>query len=402
MAPTHDLKRWHGLDALRASMMLLGLVLHSAASYPRTPLGAAWPYQDAQSSALFDPVIFIIHLFRMPTFFVMAGFFAALLFYREGLIGFLVHRVRRVLLPFVVAWIVLFPMMVFGVTWALMGGGFGNVAGALQAAAAAPYGPASLAHLWFLYYLFMICVVAAAAVPLISYLPVATRARFMAIFGGLAPTAAGCVTLGLLSGLTMLPMSAPMLDTPAAFVPIARVLVAYALFFSFGWLLYVRRDLVPLFGRHPWRYLTAGLLMSAAYLASVLQSPFANPAVSHVASVMLGGVAMWLLVYGVTGIFVRYAGHPSPLQRYVADGSYWIYLVHLPVITWFIALLAPAPLSAVSKFAIVLTGTTIVTVATYHLFVRSTVIGAFLNGRRFERGLPRPEPAAAIVPSQVT
>jgi glucan biosynthesis protein C len=402
MAPMHDLKRLHGLDALRASMMLLGLVLHSAASYPRTSLGQAWPYQDAQTSALFDPVIFIIHLFRMPTFFVMAGFFAALLFYREGPAGFLVHRVRRVLLPFFVAWIVLFPMMVFGFTLALMGGGFGNVAGALQATVAAPYTPTVLAHLWFLYYLFMICVVAAVVVRLVGYVPLATRARFTAIFGGLAPTAAGCVTLGLLSGFTMLPMSAPMLDTPAAFVPTARVLVAYAVFLSFGWLLFVRRDLVPSFGRHPWRYLMVGLLMSVAYLASVLQPPFINPDAAHVASVMLGGVAMWLLVYGLIGIFVRYAAHPSPLQRYLADGSYWIYLVHLPVVSWFVGLLAPAPLSAVSKFALVLTGTTIVTVATYHLFVRSTVIGAFLNGRRFERGLPRPEPASAIVPSQVT
>lgn len=400
MSETHDLKRLHGLDALRAAMMLLGLVLHSAASYPRTPLGQAWPYQDPQTSALLDPVIFIVHLFRMPTFFVMAGLFAALLFYREGPAGFLAHRTRRVLLPFIAAWVVLFPMMVFGFTWALAGGGSGNVAAALQVTAAAPYTPTILAHLWFLYYLFMICVAAAVVVPLVQRLPAALRSRCVAVFGSLAPTLVGCLAFGVISGLTLLPMNRPMLDTPMTFLPLIRVLVAYAVFFSFGWLLFVRRDLVASFGRRPWAYTTAGLVMGFVYLASLLRPVSANPDVAHVVSVVIGGVATWLLVYGVTGIFVRYAGHPSPLQRYIADGSYWIYLVHLPVISWFAGVLAPVQIPGLAKFAIVLTGTTLVTVATYHLFVRSTAIGAFLNGRRFARGLPRPEPVSAIVASQ--
>jgi fucose 4-O-acetylase-like acetyltransferase len=70
-------RRYHSLDALRAAMMLLGLVLHSAASYTRTPLRAAWPYHDTHNSIVFDLLLFFIHLFRMPIFFVVAGFFAA-------------------------------------------------------------------------------------------------------------------------------------------------------------------------------------------------------------------------------------------------------------------------------------------------------------------------------------
>ena len=73
-------ERFHALDALRAAMMLLGLVLHSAASYTRTPLGDAWPYHDPHTNVAFDLLVFFIHLFRMPLFFVVAGFFAALLY----------------------------------------------------------------------------------------------------------------------------------------------------------------------------------------------------------------------------------------------------------------------------------------------------------------------------------
>ena len=76
-APQAPLKRLHSLDALRAAMMLLGLVLHSVVSYITIAIPEAWPYQDRQTSVAFDYLVFAIHLFRMPTFFVMAGFFAA-------------------------------------------------------------------------------------------------------------------------------------------------------------------------------------------------------------------------------------------------------------------------------------------------------------------------------------
>jgi len=396
MPVTHDVKRLHSLDALRASMMLLGIVLHGAASYPLTSLGEAWPYRDVHTSAWLDPVIFLIHLFRMPTFFAMAGFFAAFLYYRDGAAGFLKHRTQRLLLPLIVSWVLLYPLMVFGFTLALTGGGFESMAAAMQATIAAPYQQASLAHLWFLYYLFIFCVSTTAVVRVLTRLPAATRVGAVSLFGRVAPTATGCVLMGLVSGATMLPMDRPLLDTPAALLPSIRILVAYAVFFAFGWLLFVRRDLVPSFGRHPWRFLATGFVASVVYLVSVVQPPFGSPTANHVVAAMLGGVATWLLVYGVIGVFVRHAGTPSPVQRYLADGSYWIYLVHLPVVALIAGLLAPADFHALVKFAVVVAGTTVVTVATYHRFVRSSAIGALLNGRRLPQGLPHIEPVRTI------
>ena len=69
-------QRYHSLDALRAAMMLLGLVLHSAASYMRTPLEPHGPTTIANNERGIRPLVFFIHLFRMPVFFVVAGFFA--------------------------------------------------------------------------------------------------------------------------------------------------------------------------------------------------------------------------------------------------------------------------------------------------------------------------------------
>jgi peptidoglycan/LPS O-acetylase OafA/YrhL len=98
------------------------------------------------------------------------------------------------------------------------------------------------------------------------------------------------------------------------------------------------------------------------------------------------------------GIFVRYFESPRPLMRYIADGSYWIYLIHLPFAIGIPAVLAPFALPAVVKFAITLAGTVIVTVASYHYLVRNTWVSVFLNGQRYPRTLPE-HPARGRVPA---
>ena len=76
--------RYHGLDGLRALAMLLGIVLHATLPYFARIAGieSMWPADDDQSLALL--VLFdFIHLWRMPVFFLLAGFFAHLVLERR-------------------------------------------------------------------------------------------------------------------------------------------------------------------------------------------------------------------------------------------------------------------------------------------------------------------------------
>jgi peptidoglycan/LPS O-acetylase OafA/YrhL len=111
----------------------------------------------------------------------------------------------------------------------------------------------------------------------------------------------------------------------------------------------------------------------------------------------LCALATWPLVFAITGLFVRHMRAPRPIVRYVSDAAYWMYLVHLPLAVWIPGLLARSPLPAAAKFAIVLAGTTLVTIVTYNYLVRSTVVGVLLNGRRYPRGLPTPAPGGQQV-----
>jgi len=91
-------------------MMLLGLVLHTALSYVPELSSGEWPYQDRQASERFGWLVSLIHTFRMPAFFAVAGFFGSFLVERRGTGAFLRHRLNRIGVPLVGGWILLFPL----------------------------------------------------------------------------------------------------------------------------------------------------------------------------------------------------------------------------------------------------------------------------------------------------
>ena len=385
-------ERYHSLDALRGSMMLLGLVLHTAASYTQNPLGAAWPYQDAHTSVVFDLLVFFIHLYRMPVFFVVAGFFGALLYHRDGAVGFVRNRTKRVLLPLVLAMATVIPVLAFSFAFLLrMPGGSVELTRELDELPVLRM--PILGHLWFLYDLLLFYAAAAILVPLSTHLPVHVRDRVKSVLRSTATNLRGVLLLAVVTTITLVPMKVPGLETSAALLPPIRVLVAYAVFFAYGWLLFGCRDLLGSFGRGWGGWFAAGTCGAAVYLAWVIARPMADRMLWHIVSVALAGASTWLLIFGIVGLFVRHLTSPRPLVRYYSDASYWIYLVHLLPILWGVTLLARASAPALLKFAIVLIGATLVTAVTYHYFVRSTAIGALLNGRRYPRSLPQIAPA---------
>jgi len=47
---TNSAQRYHGLDFIRASLLLLGVVIHVAASFVEGPAGADWLYRDPNTT----------------------------------------------------------------------------------------------------------------------------------------------------------------------------------------------------------------------------------------------------------------------------------------------------------------------------------------------------------------
>ena len=100
--------RYHHLDALRATAMLLGIVMHGLLSFFSN---AYWPAQDLQQHEAYEFANQAIHGFRMPLFFLISGYFTTMLWKRKGLRSLLLHRVQRILLPLVVGGIIIIPLV---------------------------------------------------------------------------------------------------------------------------------------------------------------------------------------------------------------------------------------------------------------------------------------------------
>src|SRR5262249_50305681 len=163
----------------RGAMMLLGVYLHAMVAYSDR---GSWPWKDGTTTGIFDISLGLIHLFRMPMFYVMAGFFSALLPERPGGAGFVPHppgRCRLALVPFVAGWAVLFPLVK---ALALTGESLGEVA-LMPSRFAAFFSSGAVwdrldpMHLWFLEYLLIFYAAALAAASVARCLPRTALAR---------------------------------------------------------------------------------------------------------------------------------------------------------------------------------------------------------------------------------
>lgn len=108
---TPSIERRHDLDALRAIAMLLGIVLHGVLSFTSIP----WAVHDRYQSEHYHVLFALLHGFRMPLFFMLSGYFTAMMWRKRGVTSLIQHRFRRIFLPLLVGCVTIVPLM-----WAVM------------------------------------------------------------------------------------------------------------------------------------------------------------------------------------------------------------------------------------------------------------------------------------------
>ena len=116
-ASTPSAERLHALDAVRGFALLLGIAFHATLSFLPGP-HQIWPVEDGHRSAALAVTFFSLHVFRMTTFFMIAGFFAHLTFHKRGARAFIKDRLKRIGIPLVASWPFLFAGIVGVSIWA--------------------------------------------------------------------------------------------------------------------------------------------------------------------------------------------------------------------------------------------------------------------------------------------
>ncbi len=398
-----DSERLHALDAVRGGALLAGVVFHATVSFLPAPPGVPlWIVMDRERSLTLAVLFHLLHTFRMTTFFLIAGFFAHLMVQRRGTAGFVRDRLRRIGIPLVVGWPILFAAIVAVTIWGAIAGAHG---GPLPPPPKYPGFPTfPLTHLWFLYLLLwfyaaiLLLKLAAGALDRGGALG---RATDKAV-GALTASPLGLVALAAPAALALYSLPVWMawfgVPTPdSSLVPNLGAVVAYFTAFGFGWLLHRRVDRLEALRRNWPINLALGVAFSVAGLAITGPAPLLTPStgLAKAGFAATYALASWSWTFAIIGLALRFLNDHSPTRRYLADASYWIYLVHLPLIMALqvgVSQLAwPWPV----KFVVILGVAFPLMLATYQLFVRRSFIGAILNGRR----APAPNRVAAAAPA---
>lgn len=384
------IERFHFMDNIRAFAMLAGVIYHAGLAYSPM-MHNIWFAADPGNSPIMDVWGNFLHLFRMPLFFFIAGFFAFLLITKRGVTGFVKNRSLRILLPFVIFLPLIGMSFMLLITWAVE-----NVTVSIPILdyltdANNPELAPSTMHLWFLYNLFMFCLVVGAGAVLWSFLQSKfVRLKSVNLSWDVSPPLILCI-FPLLVTPALLLQTAPF---PAAdkFYPELWSFGFYGVFFSIGGMLFFNKSLstqlIPY--RH---YLLFSSIIAYGYFYFQLPKEitieqtlaFANNTsltIQHVLAVFAEAIiavnmSLYCLVMGR-----RYLNQHNQALKFVADSSYWVYLSHIPILLFIQFQLISLDLNMASKFFISAATTLAFGWLTYLIFVKWTPIGWMLNGRR--------------------
>lgn len=374
--------RLHSLDALRAGALLLGIVLHSL--LPFVP-GLPWLVNDTRSSWAAGVPVQVVHTFRMVLFMVLAGYFGALVLRRRGPGRYLRDRALRVLAPLVVFW----PPAVLSLgALALLNARVNDVPLVVPPA---PDGPPLLminpGQLWFLLVL-MECVLVVLALRglAVALLGRERTGRLVAAAGRLLSAPGGVVVAAVPYAACLLLQGSALggIRAPSTLVPSAPALTAYLGAFVVGWALHARADSLARIGRSWPVHLGAALLLALVGLGQSRPEPTASLPLVAAVTALTG----WCFAYGLLGLSVRVLAGERPAVRYFADASYWMYLVHLPLLVGVEIALVGLGWPIAVKLALTWLVVGAALVLSYHLLVRSTWVGQWLNGRRHPFRVP--------------
>jgi peptidoglycan/LPS O-acetylase OafA/YrhL len=382
-------ERFHALDAVRGGALVLGVFFHAAMSLMPGP--QIWVVMDEARSTELSVLFFVLHIFRMTVFFVLAGFFARMLLERRGVGGFIANRATRILVPLVALWPIMIASIIAVAIWAAVRANGG----------AMPEGPPPppltvetfpLTHLWFLYVLLFFYAGALVLRGLVSLIDRsgALRARLLdpvvrVIAGPAAPV---LLAAPIAAALYFTPswymwFGIPALDT--GLVPNATGFMIHGLAFAMGWLINRQPQILEGWGERWGLYVGPAIGATLVCLMIAGVAPLLAPATQDLRTLAYAGAyafAIWAWTVAIIGFAVRHLSGHSPARRYLADASYWIYIVHLPIVMALQAALARYDWPWFAKYPLILAIAFAIMLASYQWFVRYSFVGAILNGKK--------------------
>ena len=370
--------RNYAIDHLRAAMICVVMFGHALLPYVTVPRR----FKDPATHAGFDVVALFLYTFAMPLFFVTAGYAVAALFAGRGTRGVFQNRLRTIFYPLLIAYFLLTPITRAAYQFAAAVSASGSVQVGIDVLLTGDWIRWSKAyHLWFL-------------VSLLLYTALAIGLRYLAMRLAKDPTlriaessrflfqpVAGPLLLLLIAAATLVPAYS-LYDGDATTLPMQLHLFS---FFVVGWLLHAHRDQLDDIASRPGLYVLIALIALPVASWSMRLRWFepdqSDWFIGTIAGVSSASVVVGMS-FGLLGYFQRrFSTQPSPVGQYLSEASYWIFLIHLPLLIFVGGALSATPLPAVVKYLLTVAIVVPAVMATYHWGVRRSLLGRLLRGK---------------------
>jgi surface polysaccharide O-acyltransferase-like enzyme len=341
-------QREYGLDWLRVCAFGLLILYHSGMAYVSWP----WTVKDPQHSQLLETIMLFPNRWRLPLIFLISGAGVAFSLRRRSLGQFAGERLRRLLIPFVFAMLVVLPPQSY-IVWITYGStlSFTEFYPRLFQQGPHPH------HMWFVAYVLVYCL---AGIPLFAALRSAPGRRLLGAF---------------LDKLEQWPPLLYLLHVPTVCVglfleprwPTTLILIndwanfsAGLLYFLLGFVIASDRRFLDLVTRRRRELLLVGLVCATAYFAA-LATQFTDGWPAGVRALFWAGVGGAYLPTGffTMGIILAAVGFA---RTYVHRGGRWLtyaneavypfYIVHQTITVAVVYAMVPWTIGVWPKFAI--------------------------------------------------
>ncbi|MHC5035423.1 MAG: acyltransferase family protein [Planctomycetota bacterium] len=351
-------------DYLRTFGVLLVVLHHAVLAYvtfgflnAMDPTATFSPIVDAAKWAGFDRIALLNDAFFMPLLFFVSGLFVWQSLQRKGAARFLLRRLTRLGIPFLIGVVVLIPVAFYPTMLeiALVYGqsqSFGRFWIDFAQRGFGPPGP-----LWFVWLLLVFDCLAALLYWLLRRASGGSSQRSVSVLDNSLLFALALIGLSFIAYLPMLGAfgHAQWLGIGPFRMQISRVFL-YLLYFGAGVAIGARglgrgafRADGP-FAKRWWAWLLAALL-SYGGLALTFELAPQSSLIRYVRVAMIA-----FLVLGLTSVFVRSARRHVPVLDSLSASSYGIYIIHYLVVIWLQYAVLRIDLPAVAKAAIVFSG----------------------------------------------
>lgn len=355
--------RVNSIHAIRAIAALLGVAIHDCFAYTVNPI-PEWGLSALETRFVFDYWASWIHMFRLPVFFFLAGFLGYESLQRLTVFEFIKRRFLRIAVPFsVIVAILNFPSFLMQIylhgfeCWKYLWLLFYN-----------------LRYLWFLQYLltfYAITLFLHLCIKILKPTPfLVTTDR---IIRQLLKSPALWALLIMINSICLYTTHSLYTPVLLKFVPSASLLIIYFLSFSFGWYLAKNEDLVTtLFNCKIW-YCIPGIMTTAIYFYFLFYTVHSEN--SRMLIVFLYALCSWFWFYFFITFCMKYFTRNNTVLKYLSGASYWIYLIHVPIVGYLQTRMIKTYYSAFIQYFLIFAITLAICLITYHLFVRETAIG---------------------------